>query len=362
MNIPSRRLRIAEGVVEIDGSFGEGGGQIVRTACALSTLTGLACRIRQVRAGRSQPGLRPQHCTTLKGLARLCGAETSPLVVGSEEVFFRPGPIGNKDLELDTGTAGSVSLVLQGLLLAGLGAPGPEVRFLLRGGTDVPGAPSCDYLKNVKGEVLKRMGYRIDLRIQNRGYYPRGGGTVEARVRPPEADLLEPLHLLESSEAVAAHGISHASKSLASRQVAERQGRAAARILTECLHIPARIESDYGASPGDGSALILWSNSRESVWGGSSLGRRGMTSEQVAEEAAGRLLRTYHCRAALDPWLGDQILPYLALARGPSVVSVPTVTRHMRTNMWLVQHFLNVRFYAEPLDNRVLVHCQVTEK
>jgi len=291
----------------------------------------------------------------------MCGAETSPLKVGSSEVLFRPGPLNGRALELDTGTAGSIALVLQGLVLAGMGAPGPEISFLVRGGTDVPSAPSCDYLKNVKADMLGRMGYRVDVRILRRGYSPRGGGTVEVRLRPPAGGLLDPLRLTECSSEVSAGGISHASKSLCSRRVAERQGRAAAKILTECLHGPARIQSAYEPTSSEGSALVVWSGSGESVWGASALGSPAATSEDVAEKAVRRLLRTYHCRAALDPWLGDQILPYLALARESSVISVPAVTRHMRTNMWLVQRFLNVRFYYEAVEQRFLVYCRVGE-
>lgn len=357
VRIPKQRLRIPEGVVEIDGSFGEGGGQIVRTACALAALSGLTCRVRQIRAGRSHPGLRAQHCATIRGLARLCRAETSPLAEGTQEVFFSPRSGIKGDLELDTGTAGSVALVLQGILLAALGSSAREVKLLLRGGTDVPGAPSCDYLRRVKSEWLRRMGYTIDLRIVRRGYYPRGGGIIEATLRPPEGKLLLPLRVTESTEALAAGGISHASHALASRRVAERQAKAAAKVITQYLHVPARIEVEYGTTSSPGSGLMLWASTEQTIWGGGALGRPTVSSEQVADQASERLLKTYHCRAALDPWLGDQILPYLALAGASSVVSVPVLTRHMRTNMWVIQQFLNVRFFCEPQEDRVLVHC-----
>lgn len=357
MKIPDQRIRIPQGVLEIDGSQGEGGGQILRTACALSSLTGIACRIRQIRAGRRKPGLRAQHCTALKGLARMCSAQTSPLKVGSREVSFRPRSLQKTKIDLDTGTAGSASLVLQALLLAALGSPSKEVHFILRGGTDVPGAPSCDFMKNVKLEVLQRMGYRVDLRILRRGYYPKGGGILDVRAHPPGADLLEPLQIPLATDPLGSYGISHAAESLAKRHVAEKQSRAATKMLTNYMHVPARVDVEYGATPSSGSGVVVWAKTAETVWGASALGRSDKSSEEVAEEAADKLLRTYHTRASFDPWLGDQILPYMALSRGPSVISVPRLTRHMKTNMWLVQQFLNVRFYCELKEQRVLVHC-----
>ena len=238
MKIPDHRIRFPEGVIEIDGSYGEGGGQIVRTACALSCLTGVACRIRQIRAGRRNPGLRAQHCTALKGLALMCSAKTSSLKVGVEQISFSPNSIQKTELDLDTGTAGSVSLVLQALLLAALGSSSREIRFLLRGGTDVPGAPSCDFVKHVKLNVLQKMGYRVDLRILKRGYYPKGGGIVKVKVRPPEGTLLEPLQMPSAAtDPLSSQGISHASDDMAKRHVAEKQGRAAARILTQYMHV-----------------------------------------------------------------------------------------------------------------------------
>lgn len=357
MHLPTTRLRIGDGRVDLDGSYGEGGGQIVRTACALSALTGVSCRVANIRAGRKSPGLRPQHCSALKGLARMCDAETSPLKVGATEVTFVPGPLRPAELDLDTGTAGSIGLVLQSLLLAGIGLPGPW-RAVLRGGTDVPNAPSCDYLKHVKLVLLAKMGYRANLRILRRGYYPKGGGIVEVFAEPPQGGLLEALDLPIATETVGSHGISHASTELSMRKVAERQRKEAMKALTGLLHIPSKIEMEYGPTRSAGSGLLVWARTSDSVAGASSLGAPKKTAEQVADEAVERLLRTYHTHASIDPWLGDQILPYLALSRGPSVVSVPFLTRHMQTNMWVTQKFLNVRFFCVDEEQRIRIECR----
>jgi len=356
VNVPADRLGILGGRVELDGSHGEGGGQIVRTACALSALTGVSCRISNIRGGRKQPGLRPQHCAALSGLASLCGAETSPIQVGTTEVSFAPGALRAAALDLDTGTAGSIGLVLQSLLLAGMGLPGPW-RALIRGGTDVPASPSCDYIQNVKAVILARMGYRVGLRILRRGYYPKGGGIVQVQLDPPEG-LLEGLDLPVATETTGSYGVSHASSGLSQRRVAERQRRQAVKGLTDLLHIPSKIAVEYGPTRSAGSGLVVWARTIDSVAGASSLGAPQKSAEQVADEAVEMLMRTYHTRASIDPWLGDQILPYMALSRGPTVISVPYLTRHMQTNMWVIQRFLNVRFGCEEQEQRIRIECR----
>jgi RNA 3'-phosphate cyclase len=356
MKIPARRLRIQEGCIRIDASHGEGGGQIVRTACALSALTGVACELFQIRGSRTKPGLMPQHCAAVRGLARLCDADITALKPGVTDLTFVPGRLQGRELSLDTGTAGSIGLVLQGLLLAGLGLEGPT-RFTIRGGTDVPLAPPCDYLQSVKRSFLLRMGYRIELSILRRGYYPKGGGVVDVRVYPPEAPLLQPLWLPNATEAVCSRGISFASSVLSEENVVQKQRRRAIRHLTEYLHVPAKISEDYGASNCPGSGLVVWAETRESILGASALGNPGKSADEVAEQATEQLLRIYNSRASVDPWLGDQILPYLALSSGPSMISVPHVTRHMQTNMWLVERFLNVRFNCEVQGSFVTVTC-----
>ena len=356
MFLPPQRLRIGDGRVELDGSYGEGGGQIVRTACALSALTGVSCRISHIRARRTRPGLRAQHCAALKGLARLCDAKTSRLKVGATEVIFSPGTLKPVDLEIDTGTAGSVGLVLQSLLLAGTGLSGP-CKVLVRGGTDVPSAPSCDYLKHIKQGLLARMGYHVDLSVVRRGYFPKGGGIVQVEIEPPQGELLDALHLPVATDTTGSYGVSHASSGLSAGKVAERQRKQATKGLTDFLHIPSKVRLEYGPTDSTGSGILVWYTMDDSVVGACSLGVSKQVPEHVADQAVDMLLRTYHTRASVDPWMGDQILPYMALSRGPSVISVPYLTRHMHTNMWVIQRFLNVRFFCEEEDQRIRIEC-----
>jgi RNA 3'-phosphate cyclase len=286
----------------------------------------------------------------------MCGAKTSRVKVGATELTFTPGPLRPVELELDTGTAGSIGLVLQSLLLAGVGLSRPW-KVLVRGGTDVPSAPTCDYIQKVKLVMLASMGYPTDLRILRRGYFPKGGGIVRVEVESPPGGLLDPLHLPVATETTGSHGISHASSGLSEGKVAERQKKHATKVLTDFLHIPSRIHLDYGRTDSTGSGLLVWVTTKDSVLGASSLGKSKQAPEQVADQAAEMLLRTYHTRAAVDPWLGDQILPYMALSRSPSVISVPYLTRHMQTNMWVIQNFLNVRFFCEQVEQHIRIEC-----
>jgi RNA 3'-phosphate cyclase len=353
MKLDQNILRIPEGCIQIDGSHGEGGGQILRTACALSALTGIRCKVTNVRGGRERPGLRPQHIAALRGLIRISSAATTPLAPGATEVEFTPGRLRGGTIRLQTGTAGSIGLVLQCLLIAGVGVPAP-LELDITGGTDVPGAPTCTYLKHVALPLLGRMGYEVDMEISQWGYVPKGGGRVRVRLEPPRDRLLA-LTLAECSEVRRSGGISHASSVLASRQVAERQRNAAQRMLTEYLHAPSRLEVHYSPTRSVGSSVVVWAETAEAVIGASCLGRPGLSAEQVAERAAQALIRTYHSGASLDPWMGDQILPYMALTGAPNEISVPYLTRHMLTNMWVVEKFLNVRFYTEEREQRVRI-------
>jgi len=200
------------------------------------------------------------------------------------------------------------------------------------------------------------MGYTVKILIKERGYIPRGGGMVHVEIVPAET-----LHAIKPSEScgiLRSIGVSHASQELAPRQVAERQRYAAQKILTQYLHTPSKIESVYSRTRSISSSLVIWAESADTVFGASCLGKRNMSGEQVAEKAAGALIRTYHSGASLDPWMGDQILPYMALAGTQSETTVPYVTNHMLTNIWVIQKFLNVRFYTEETQQHVRVICE----
>ncbi|MCS7099566.1 MAG: RNA 3'-terminal phosphate cyclase, partial [Sulfolobales archaeon] len=172
-------------MLEIDGSFGEGGGQILRTAVALSAITGTDIRVVNIRARRPEPGLKRQHLTGILAAAEMCNAVVEGAQVGSTEVVFKPGSIRGGEYRFDVGTAGSVTLVLQTLLPIAAFADSP-VAIEVSGGTDVPWSPPVDYLRYVVKPHLERLGYAFGVELVRRGHYPRGGGLVRVSVdRPP---------------------------------------------------------------------------------------------------------------------------------------------------------------------------------
>lgn len=323
-------------LIELDGSAGEGGGQILRTALGLSAVTGKPFRITNIRANRPKPGLAPQHAKAVEAAALLCDGRAEPAPrPGVTELTFVPGAIRSGAFDLDVGTAGSVCLVLQALLPAAAFAPGP-VELRLAGGTDVAWAPPADHTRFVLRPALAAMGLRFDVGVERRGYYPKGGGRVRVRVEPGP---LRALRLTAPRDAEVA-GISHASNLPG---VAARQADAARRTLGEA-GTGGRIEVEEGRGPGPGSAITLWSGLK----GGSSLGERGKPAEKVGREAAERLLTALRSPAAVDGHLGDQLVPFVALAEGPSEVTVPETTPHLETNIAVAERFTGRRFRIEP--------------
>lgn len=325
-------------VVVIDGSMGEGGGQILRTAVALSTILGVPVRIYNIRAKRKNPGLRPQHLTAVKAVAQLSGAKVEGARVGSMELTFTPGRIRGGSYRFDVGTAGSVSLVLQALLPVLAYAPEP-VDLTITGGTDVPMAPTIDYIRYVLSWFLGVVGYGVNIEVKRRGHYPRGGGIVRVRVNNPPGGF-KPFKIVERGRLLGVRGVSHAVR--LPRHVAERQARAAAEVLKKELGVDASIELEWyepGKDPhlGPGSGILVYAVFQGSVMGGDALGARGKRAEVVGREAAMKLVEDIKTGAALDRHLSDMVIVYAALAEGVSEFTGANLTMHAWTVLKLIE-------------------------
>ena len=324
--------------VEIDGSYGEGGGQILRTAVALSVITGRPVRIYNIRANRPNPGLRPQHLHGILALKELGNAKVKGASVGSTKLEFIPGKAEPKHIRVPIKTAGSITLVLQALLPAMAFVGGS---FEVTGGTDVPWSPPVDYLKNVTLFALEKMGLNVRLEIKRRGHYPKGGGLVVGRVEPWEER--KPLKALEWKRIARFAGISHATNLPA--HVAERQAKAAEERLRELYNVPVEIEREVSRSLGPGSGIVVWAETDELRLAGDALGKRGKPAEVVGREAAEELIGQLTPRKAVDKFLGDQLIPFLAFAGGE--IGVAEITNHLVTNVWVVERFLGKIFEVE---------------
>jgi len=271
-------------MIEVDGSFGEGGGQVLRTAVALAAVLSKEVRVFNIRAGRAEPGLRPQHVTGVKAAAQLCSGELKGLEVGSTEFVFKPGKLKAGGFRFDVGTAGSVTLVLQTLMPIFAFSPG-SVQLEITGGTDVKWSPPIDYLRLVTLPVLKKIGYQGDLERVRRGHYPKGGGLVRFSTTGPQ--MLQPLIAEKAGSVSKIYGVSHAVA--LPRHVAERQAAAARKNLEEArLPSPSIdievLEDKRPAGPGSGIVLSA-ETQKGNILGSDALGERGTPAEEVGSTA-----------------------------------------------------------------------------
>lgn len=329
---------------EIDGSYGEGGGQLLRTACALSAITGEPVRLHDIRARRSPPGLAPQHLTAVKAVAALCDAHVEGLELRSPELIFRPHRLRGGEFRFDIGTAGSITLVLQALLPAAHHADAP-VRIHLTGGTDVRAAPPLDYLRFVLLPLLAQMGAEVGLTLQRRGYYPRGGGVVEVVVQPRR---LKPLQIEAPGAVKEIRGVAHIANLPA--HIVTRMQQTAVRLLADIARVEIEQQLlDRDQAIGQGGAIVLWAHTAHALLGGSEVAQRGVPAERIAGTAAQALREEISAGATLDIHASDQILIYCALAQGPSSFLARTLSSHAQTTLWLLRQFFPLRVDTRPV-------------
>jgi RNA 3'-terminal phosphate cyclase (ATP) len=325
-------------VIVIDGSEGEGGGAVVRVSTALAAVTSRSVRVYNIRARRPRSGLSHQHLTAVRAVARISNGTLRGDELGSMELEFSPGRVTGGTFNFDVKTAGSTGLVLQAIMVAAAASEG-EIDVTVSGGTDVLWAPTCDYLREVTIPVLEMMGYSARIEIIRRGYYPEGGGRVHAIIEPSE---LRPI-TLEESEIHAVRGISH-SRNLPVH-VAERQAESAMKILRGAgLDVDIMVE-DASGPVGRGSGITLWAEGNTRL-GAVSLGKPGKRAEKVGSEAAMELLGFIESGSPIDRYMGDQIIPYMALT-GDSRVRTCELTLHAETNILLSEKITGRRFRVE---------------
>jgi RNA 3'-terminal phosphate cyclase (ATP) len=318
----------------IDGSSGEGGGQILRTSLALSAVTGRPFRIERIRARRPKPGLQRQHLAAVQAAAAVCGAEVRGATLGSTALDFVPGRPVPGGYRFDVGSAGSTGLVLQTVLPALLTAPGPS-RLVLEGGTHNPAAPPFDFLARVFVPLVSRMGPRIEATLERHGFFPAGGGRVTVRIEP--AGRLARLDLLERGAVVARRGrvlSANLPGSIAEREVAvlrRRLGWRGAEFLIE----------EVRDSPGPGNAVMVELQSERATEVVTAFGQPGVRAEAVAEAAAAGTLRYLDAGVPVGEHLADQLLVPMALAGAGSFRTLP-LSPHATTNIETIRRLLEV--------------------
>lgn len=322
--------------IEIDGSFGEGGGQILRTALSLSCITGSSLKLFNIRKGRKKPGLMPQHQTCVNAISEICNAEVSGNAISSTELTFVPRKIRSGNYFFDIKTAGSSSLVIQTLLPALIFSDGIS-RVTIKGGTHVPFSPSYNYISEVFVPLLNKIGIKMEPSINKYGFYPKGGGEISFNIFPVEK--IKRLSAVKRGELLSITGYS--AVSTLPRHIAERQKNA---VMQNLSPLDVNINIHEVPSLGHGTFVFLKGAYENTLTGFSALGERGKRAEDVGKEAASLFNDFHKTSACLDPHLADQIVIYLSLAQEDSTFTTSRITQHLLTNLWVIEKFLKIRY------------------
>ena len=330
---------LEEKLIDIDGSYGEGGGQILRTALALSAILRKPFTLHHIRSKRKNPGLQAQHLEAVKALANITKAQTEGVKFGSQKIMFFPQKISSGEYQFEVKTAGSTLLLFQAIFLPLCFAQGSS-RVTLVGGTHVPWSPPFHYFSEVLLPTLEPMGISVDASIEKWGFYPRGGGRIQLNLKPAHA--LKPIHLTDRGLLKKIWGLS--TQSNLPRHVAERQRNQALKRIQKELNMDAEINILYDPpSNGPGSFLFLLAEYEKTIVGFSSLGSKGKPAEKVADEAVDGLKDYLSSEGCIDPHLADQLVPFMALTKGSSSFTTTQMTDHLLTNLWVISHFLQVK-------------------
>jgi RNA 3'-terminal phosphate cyclase (ATP) len=324
-------------MLDIDGSHGEGGGQILRSCLSLSLLTGKAFRLSQIRAGRSKPGLQPQHLMSVRAAARIGDARLRGDSIGSRELTFEPNAVASGSYRFAIGTAGATGLVLHTLYLPlALRGNGPS-HLTLEGGTHVTHAPTFQFLDGTWAAYMTRLGLQISLKLIRPGFYPRGGGIIEVAIQP--CSQLTGITLTQRDSIEQVTGFSAVAG--LPESIAKRQARRAMFRLAQAKLV-ARIDHESWPD-GPGTVLGIRVDSPMPTWF-TALGERGKPADKVADDAVDQVIAHVASNAPVDRFSADQMLLPLAFAGGPSEFHVAEITQHLLTNIATIKHFLERDF------------------
>lgn len=344
-------MTVSSDLVKIDGSHGEGGGQILRTAISLSAISGKPIEVTNIRANRTNPGLRPQHLAGIKIIADLFHAKSENLKVGAEWIRFSPSDkFEGGSIKFDIGTAGSIPLILMTVVPA-VSLSNNSLQIEVTGGTDVKASPTIDYIKHIVAKSYLSIGPKFSVEVLKRGYYPKGGGVVQCTVKPCKTP--------STIELLAAGYLEPKIISVCSQlpvHVAKRQISSALIALEKkdirCSNYTASIETSI--SPG--SSILVYSAADFGLYvGGDSIGELGKRAESVGTEAAIRFLDSTLAQATVDPFLADMLVLPLALSKGRSRYRVARVTQHLLTNLHIVSEIVRCKYSIEQQEGSYIV-------
>lgn len=324
--------------LKIDGSYGEGGGQIVRSAVTLSSITKKPIHIENIRKKRRIPGLRPQHLMAIKLLAKICNAEVDGLNVGSTAIKFIPKNVESKTINEDIGTAGSISLILQ-VLIPAVSISKKSLKLSIIGGTDVPWSPTSNYTKYVLKEAYSRMGINFSMEIKKRGYYPRGGGLVELEVYPSEK--LKPIALTQRQTKSVKLFCSYSDLSL---DRIKNEVYEAENLLKDAnLSVESEIKNETALN--QGGSMLVYAHDSTSIVGSDGLTD---TTTELAKSISKNFIR---CYLGADNHLSDMLVLPASLINETSFYRIKEITKHLETNLYVTSIITDCKYGIGKLDD-----------
>jgi len=342
----------------IDGSFGEGGGSILRLSTGFSVLKQIPILVKNIRANRSKPGLRMQHLRGLQALERLTGGKLSESRVGTTKIEFTPGKEFIENLTINVETAGNIALLLQPIQIACMKLePGKRITLEIKGGgTYGKWAPGIVFLENVLYKIYEMAGYKIQLIVNKHGFYPKGGASLKCIIHSPNQPI-KPINLVEMGEIHQINGHVICSEDLSKPRVAERIINMIKTQLSQKLALKCNIKFDYVKTYSVGVGLCLWaeSNTNAIISSGTILGERGVSSEEVGRIAAHKLIKYIKNKIPVDNYLADQLIPIMSMIEKRSQIRVAEITSHLKTNLELLKLFNIGEYKISKENNGILV-------
>ncbi|MEN3037649.1 MAG: RNA 3'-terminal phosphate cyclase [Candidatus Kryptonium sp.] len=348
------KVRTSQEIIQIDGSYGEGGGQVLRTSLALSVLFSKPFEMINIRANRPNPGIQAQHLKAIEASAVISDAIVEGAKHKSSWIRFYPNKIKSGNFRFDIGTAGATSLVLQTLYLPLSFADGTS-NLTIIGGTHVSWSPTFDYIKNCWIYFMEVLGLKIKVELKRAGFYPHGGGEIRALINPVAE--IKPLNLIDRGKLLKIQ-IYSAHTNL-SDEVAKRQAKAAERILKNYGEVETII--DELVSYSKNTTIAITGIFENSVCCYTNLGEKGKRAEVVAEEACENFLKFINTDSTIDEYMADQILLPLSIASGVSEFTTPKITEHLKTNMDIIKKFVDVEFKISEFKNSYKIQVKPSE-